>query len=325
MIEVQDAATFRAAMRERVESATQTWQDTAAAAARTHAAAQWTKRIVRAARRIGLPAEDVAVIEAVADPEERIAAITAQARDHALETVFTARAVLDVADRHAELAVAGATGPFYRRQTSAGTPPAPAQVLTEAAALAAPTLSLAALTAAGDPRAEALWFRCGDNSVENFGELGHQQMAEYLRRHRPAGRRDGHLEAKVDDIDSVMAESRLRATILGYRGLGSLSWFQLPDAAASSVPVGHRFTDRCHVSISTSLAYAATWGRTLARIVAPAGTPAVRMDDRDPHTAEMEILLGANLTFRAGGQTWLRPGPNGVDLRLIDVQVIPGT
>lgn len=318
--EVVDAVTFQRAMRERVEAAGHLWQDAAAVAKRTAAAPRETKAIL-ASVRPNLPKADLALIEAVAGCERHLAAVADKASQHALDSVFAARAALDVADRHVELGQAGAFGAFYGRQRPASAPAAPAAMLTEDAALAAPTLSLAALTASGDPRAEALWFRCGDNSVDNHGELGHQQLADYLRRQRPAGVRIGYLEAVNEAIESVMAQSRLRFGIVGYRGVGSLSWFQLP-RSAESVPAGHVFTDRNHVSVSTSLVYAATWGRRIARIVAPAGTPAVRMDDRDPGCPEMEVLLGSELRYRTGASHWLRPGPRGDDLLLIDVHVI---
>jgi hypothetical protein len=178
--------------------------------------------------------------------------------------------------------------------------PASRPPLTEAPlhgddALHAPVLDLDAMTAAGDPRAEALWFRSGDNSLTSgYNDLGCTVLNKHLRdpdrelRHRP------HLDQVAADIDAAMADSVLDRPITVYRGMAA---YGLVDAEPGQW-AGRAFHDPAPTSVSTDPAVAATYG-TVMTVLVPPGIGAIRIGDRpDDDVAGKEILLQGGLTFQ---------------------------
>jgi hypothetical protein len=185
------------------------------------------------------------------------------------------------------------------------------------AALAAPPMKLADMT--GDPRAEALWYRSGDNSLETAtGRPGAFDMADQLR----SRRLDPAMKARVAAIDSVMKESQLPGPIEVYRGVDLENVFRDWENV-----VGKQFTDRSFVSTTTDAKHASDFGGAVMRLRVPAGTKAVRMADRggtDFDERESEILLDRGLRFRIIRQyeRGELKGPWG-GARVLDVEVVP--
>lgn len=176
--------------------------------------------------------------------------------------------------------------------------------LTGDAALEAPPMKLAAMTKAGDPRADALWYRSGDNSKETASGLpGSFEMNNQLRGHE---RMTPETKQRVKDIDSVMAESKLGQPIMVYRGVEKLGGIR-PDEAIGQGRnlVGREFTDKAYASTSTDAEHASWFGGTIVRVTAPKGTAAIRMADRagtERDAKESEILLDRGLTYRVTAQ-----------------------
>lgn len=171
------------------------------------------------------------------------------------------------------------------------------------AALAAPPHKLSELTAAGDPRADALWYRAGDNSLEtSSGTVGAFEMNDQMR----SRRLDPAMKARVTAIDSVMAESPLPEPILVYRGAAQLGGIKPGEAILEGRNlVGREFTDRAFVSTTTDADHASWFGGTVMRITVPKGTGAIRMADRagtERDQQESEILLDRDLKYRITAQ-----------------------
>jgi hypothetical protein len=159
------------------------------------------------------------------------------------------------------------------------------------AALAAPPVDLA--TMGDDSRAEALWYRAGDNSEETgVGRPGAFEMNDQLR----SRRLDPEMKRRVKAIDSVMAESQLDEPIIVYRGFDPESVFRDYERLA-----GREFTERAFASTTTDPDHAIWFGGHIMRIRVPAGVGAIRMADRggtERDSAESEILLDRGLRFR---------------------------
>jgi hypothetical protein len=214
---------------------------------------------------------------------------------------------------------AAAETPSLARQVDPSVP------ATSAAALAAPPRKLDAMLAAGDPRADALWYRNGDNSTEtSTGLPGAFEMADQLR----SGRLDPQMKARIKDIDSVMEESRLTQSILVYRGVDRLGGLSPDEAIGEGRSlVGREFRDKAFVSTSTDAEHASWFGGTVMRITVPPGTGAVRMSDRgrtERDSNESEILLDRNLSYRIVAQYGRGQvkGPWG-GAYVLDVEVVP--
>lgn len=182
------------------------------------------------------------------------------------------------------------------------------------------------MTSAGDPRAEALWYRAGDNSLEtDSGRPGSFEMSAQLR---GSEKMTPEMRKRVKDIDSVMAESKLPEPILVYRGADKLGGVR-PDEAIGQGRnlVGREFKDKSFVSTSTDAAHAHWFGGTVLRITAPAGTPAITMADRkgtERDSRESEILLDRGLTYRVVaqyGRGELKGDWGGA--YVLDVEVVP--
>lgn len=174
-----------------------------------------------------------------------------------------------------------------------------------------PPKKLAELTEQGDARADAIWYRTGDNSRDTgTGRPGNSDLTDDMR----SGVTDPQMQARIDDISSVMAESELPATIEVYRGVRYADELLGPEGSR----VGQTFTDEAFLSTSTDPEWAAGFGPTLLRIRVPAGTRAIRTADREPDQVESEILLDRRLQYRvvAEGDTL-----NGQPV--VDVEIVP--
>lgn len=191
-----------------------------------------------------------------------------------------------------------------RKPKEPASAPPTAEATTGQAALALPPRNLESMTAANDPRADALWYRAGDNSTETVsGRPGSFEMSAQMR---GAEKMTPETRKRVKEIDAVMAESRLPEPILVYRGAERLGGVRPDEAIGEGRSlVGREFTDKAFVSTSTDAAHASWFGGTVLRIRAPEGTPAIRMADRKGTTRdqqESEILLDRGLTFRVMAQ-----------------------
>lgn len=179
-------------------------------------------------------------------------------------------------------------------------------------ALAAPPRDLAKLTEQGDPRAESLWHRTGDNSLEtDDGRPGFVGLNDYMRNRDEYPEADPEMDRRIADIDSVMAESRLASAIEVYRGVDA---YHLGEPGELT---GIEFTDRAFVSTSTDREHASGFNDgVVMRIHVPAGIAAVRGADRDGDPPESEIVLDRGLTYRVTGERETDAGPE------IDVEVV---
>lgn len=184
---------------------------------------------------------------------------------------------------------------------------------TEAAALEVPPLNLADLTERGDPRADALWYRTGDNSMDTPdgmpGFIG-------LNRHLRTGGGGPEMRRRVADIDSAMRDSVLAEPIVVLRG-ASVSRLGTPGKLT-----GVEFTDKAYVSTTSDEDHARRFGMTVMRITVPPGVSAIRMDDRDPARVESEILLDRGLRFRIVGEDAKFDADGFLEEHTIDVEVI---
>ncbi len=193
---------------------------------------------------------------------------------------------------------------------SGGRSPAPSGPLTGKAALDAPPLKLADMDRSS-PRAEALWFRTGDNSLETRDYPGFVRLNEHLRE----GGHDTKMAAYAEEIDAAMAESKLPAPIRVLRGI---------QASAIGTPgqlEGVEFVDRAFTSTTVDDKHAEAFGSTMS-ITVPAGVSAIRMADRDPDLPESEILLDRGLRYRVVKEVLEM---DGRDLKRhhLEVEVVP--
>lgn len=190
------------------------------------------------------------------------------------------------------------------------------KALTGPAVLAAPPLDLAKM--GDDPRAEALWFRTGDNSGDLGGELGFVIMGDYMRHGRTGWTFDAEfLDERIAEIDSAMRDSVLPEPIEVYRGIVGTQFLGEPGTLA-----GATFVDRAHVSTTIDRAHARAIGGTEMRIRVPAGVSAIRMADRDPDLAESEILLDRGLTYRVISEEIERDDDGFITKHIINAEVI---
>jgi hypothetical protein len=182
--------------------------------------------------------------------------------------------------------------------------------LTGVAAHDAPPLKLADLPK-DDPRAEALWFRTGDNSMETRDYPGFVRLNDYMRN----GGSDPKMAGYVEGIDKAMAESKLPAPIQVYRGI---------EASAIGDPgnlEGVEFTDKAFASTTTDAVHAKAFGSTMT-ITVPAGVSAITMADRDPGLPESEILLDRGLRYRVVKETLVMGEHNIPERHDIEVEVV---
>ena len=198
-----------------------------------------------------------------------------------------------------------------------GTTESSAKPLSGHDALAAPPHNLEALTAAGDPRADALWYRTGDNSMETASGIpGSFEMSEQMR--AGGARMTPETKARVKDISSVMKESVLTAPIEVYRG------FEADKLGEPGRRVGKQFTDKAFVSATTDTRHASQFGGTVMRIRVPAGTSAIRTADRpgSRYENESEILLNRGLRFRVVAEHPRGRIPGFGGAHVIDVEIV---
>lgn len=185
------------------------------------------------------------------------------------------------------------------------------KALTGQDALAAPPLKLADMS--DDSRAEALWFRTGDNSDETRDRL---PGFVSFNRHMREGGNDPEMDARVADVDSAMRDSVLTQPIEVLRGLeyGSLG--------EPGTLRGTEFSDKAFASTTTDPDHARAFGTAVMRIRVPAGVSAVRMADRDSDPVESEILLDRDLRYRIVGEEIEKNERGRVKRHLIDVEVV---
>jgi hypothetical protein len=189
------------------------------------------------------------------------------------------------------------------------------------AALAAPAMDLQAMTDAGDPRAAAIWFRTGDNSLTSgYQQAGFGALGDYLRDPDRSRRHpDRRLDQVAADIDDVMADSVLTRPILGYRGM---STYRLIDAEPGQWR-GRAFHDPAPASLSTDPAVAATYG-TVVTVLVPPGVGAVRLADRpEDEVPGQEILLQGRLTYRVTDERVQRDERGRLVRHDLVVEVVP--
>lgn len=169
------------------------------------------------------------------------------------------------------------------------------------------------MTAAGDPRADAIWYRTGDNSTET-GTLapGFVDMNQHMRH----GGHDPVMDRRVADIDSVLKESRLPQPIKVYRGSATYH------LGAPGTLEGVEFTDKAFVSASTDATHAKHFG-SLMIIEVPAGISAVRAADRDPDRPESEIVLDRNLRYRVKAERFDLDERGRIRNHEMDIEVMP--
>lgn len=177
------------------------------------------------------------------------------------------------------------------------------------AALAAPPLDLAKM--GDDPRAPALWYRTGDNSME-LGELGFVLLNDHMR----LGGFDSDMDARIADIHSAMRDSVLTEPIEVWRGLRATG-FGEPGTLK-----GTEFTDKAFVSTTTDFVHATNFGSAIMRIRVPAGVSAIRMADRDPDMVESEILLDSDLRYRIVDEEIDYDDAGRINNHIINVEVI---
>ena len=193
--------------------------------------------------------------------------------------------------------------------------------LTGDAALAAPPEDLTKLTSAGDPRAAALWHRNGANGDQMpDGRPGFETMNKEMR----TGTISPETSARVADIDSVMAESKLSAPIEVYRGISNV-----PAVLGEPGTLkGLEFTDSAFASTTTDISHAKRlqgFDGAVLKIRAPAGASAIRMADTGG-LKESEILLDRNLKFRVIDErftTFTFQGETKIKDHEIDIEVVP--
>lgn len=187
--------------------------------------------------------------------------------------------------------------------------------VTGTAALTAPPLKLSQMTASGDPRAAALWFRTGDNSLDTrSGMPGFVELNRHMRGQVLGG---PEMDARVADIESAMADSKLTRPIVVYRGMDTYELGSIGELE------GVEFSDRAFASATTDEAHAKNFG-TVLRITVPSGVGAIRMADRDPDRfTESEILLDRDLKYRVVGERIERNERGRISKHELDVEVIP--
>jgi 8-oxo-dGTP pyrophosphatase MutT (NUDIX family) len=206
------------------------------------------------------------------------------------------------------------------RAVTAARPPLTDTPLHGDLALDAPPLSLMQMTAAGDPRAEALWFRTGDNSLTNgYGQTGAGALNDYLRDPYASSDQQLHLAHVAGDISSAMADSVLTRPITVYRGL---SVHGLIDAEPGQW-LGRAFHDPAPASVTTDPAVAATHG-TVTTVLVPPGVGAIRVEDRpEDDTAGKEIVLQAGLTYRVVDEQVDRDDRGRLLRHQLSLEVVP--
>lgn len=170
-------------------------------------------------------------------------------------------------------------------------------------------LDLAKLTADGDSRAAALWYRTGDNSMETGDAPGFVLLNEHLR----SKGKDPEMAARVKAIDSAMKESKLAEPIVVYRGFEDFD----------SIAKRGQFRDLAFASATTDPAHAAGFGNTQARILVHPGVGAIAMADRDPDRPESEILLDRNLTYRITRRQTFTDADGYHEQTIVDIEVFP--
>jgi hypothetical protein len=181
-------------------------------------------------------------------------------------------------------------------------------------ALTAPPKNLAELTNNGDPRAAALWYRTGDNSIETGDTPGYVAFNDHLRR----GGLDPVMRQRVADVDSVMRESVLTEPIEVYRGIDLAGLGHSPGNL-----VGVELTDHAFGSTTADPAWARLFATSVLRIRVPAGISAIRMADRDPTRPESEILLDRGLTYRITAEHLELDDDRHQESHTLDAEIIP--
>lgn len=130
-------------------------------------------------------------------------------------------------------------------------------------------------------------------------------------------------ERAINNIDSVMAQSRLQREIAGYRGVTNAS--RLFGDRLNGDMTGMEWREDAYVSTSTDRSVSADFASdtddrsqsVLMRVVIPRGTGAVELSGPE---YESEVMLQRGLRMRVVADR----GRSPEGFRLIDVEVVPG-
>ncbi|GGM22514.1 hypothetical protein ACFFX1_11090 [Dactylosporangium sucinum] len=204
------------------------------------------------------------------------------------------------------------------RAVPASRPALPEPPLRGDAALDAPALGLDAMTAAGDPRAESLWFRTGDNSMTSgYGEPGCFVLERHLRDPYRTPGQYPELDKVAEDIDAAMADSTLTRPIEVYRGL---DLYGLIDAAPGQWR-GRAFHDPAPAQVSTDPAAAARHG-TVVTVTVPPGVGAIRLAGPAEESGH-DLLLQRGLTYQVVDERVQHDDRGRVISHELHVEVVP--
>ena len=128
--------------------------------------------------------------------------------------------------------------------------------------------------------------------------------------------REGRVDGRVELMDKAFASSHLTSDVVVHRGSSGAEFG--PDSLSGDL-TGKEWTDLAFVSTSPEPTHTKR-RKVMARITAPAGTPAVAL--RAPNrinTPESEILLDRGLRYRVTADR----GVDAEGVRHIDVEVVP--
>ncbi len=167
---------------------------------------------------------------------------------------------------------------------------------TGRAALAVPPLNIADLTAAGDRRATALWYRTGDNSLENNGVVGYEQLNAYAR--NPDRWPDPQLDAYLADIADAMDHSRIRQPIVAWRGVNVANRVSRDYGPLT----GAAWVDPAPVAATVEPDVAKLYSFALCRLHIHRGVGVITLADRPTDTPAHEILIEAGAHYRVIGE-----------------------
>ncbi len=140
------------------------------------------------------------------------------------------------------------------------------------------------------------------------------QLNDFLR----FGQVDDFVRPFVEDIQTAMRHSLLPKDVVVWRGVDR-SAFDL----SSSDLTGYEWVEPTFQSTAVVRREAEKFGGVLMRIIAPKGSPALRISDLE---GEAELLLGAGQRFRVVRDLGLQPradGLSGGPMRVLDVEIIP--
>lgn len=193
--------------------------------------------------------------------------------------------------------------------------------VTGTAALAVPPLKLADLTAAGDPRAEAIWYRTGDNSMEIGDGIGYDILNRYAR--DAEGRwPDPQLDGYLADIADAMSASRIRRPIVAWRGM---QMHHVSDRDFGDF-TGVEWVDPAPVSATTDQQVARVYSPVcVARLHICRGVGVITLADRPHDDPASEILIEAGARYQVTAERVSRDPGGRVLGHEVDVEVTANT